>query len=321
MLSRTNRRSGYGRYAVPKRRRGLITAAVASLVIAASGAMVACTGETFSGPLPPDEISAARGGNGSGGFDAKSIGRFHNEFLDFSFPRVLKAVAQGADEQKVCKVIAQAMRDFVVSRNIPRKVASIGDEIAGGKCATKGGNPKNGASFSLAGDGTPLADVDAVVAEMSYAIEAGYAIGDLAALFDQKVAYARANFPEAEAEVIASAASVGLSSVEYWDANYEAQAAQLLEAKSNGTYSLGEIGSPTIAAGRSVLARNLVAPPDRRHDYTWRSIARKVGVSDLAGAVKGGIKGWSGGLPGIGAGAMVEGGAASAGALIAAVLQ
>ncbi|MEO6332002.1 MAG: hypothetical protein ABIV11_07580 [Gemmatimonadaceae bacterium] len=318
MLSRTTRSARYRAWSRRRDLRGHLAAILAALAIAASGAVIAC-GDDGVAPVPPGEISAARNHKALGPLNARNAGAYHNAFLDFAFPRMLDAVARGADERKICKVIAQAMRDFVVSRKIAVNPASIGDDVAGGKCATSR-DSKPGARLSLAGDGTPIPELDAVIAEMSYAIEAGSSLGELTTLFDQKVAYARANFPEAEAEVVAAAASTGLSSVEYWDANYAPQAQSLLDAQPK-TYNRGGADAPTISMNRSPLTRALLAPPGGRLDGSFWSAARKVGLADLGGAVKGGIKGWSGGLHGIAVGAAVEGGATSAGALIAIALQ
>lgn len=295
------------------------SAILATLAIAASTLALACGGDALA-PIATDEISADRKPAGLGPLDARTVGAYHNAFLDFAYPRLLDAVRRGADHGRICKVIAQAMRDFVVARNIPTDPASIGDDVAGGRCAGSR-DRKPGARFSLAGDGTPVPELDAVIAEMSYAVESGGTHAELATLFEQKIAYARANFPEAEAEIVAAAASVGLSSVEYWDANYSTQEQELLDATSAETYNRIDLDAPSIPGSGPSFSRDLIAPPGTRLDDSWWSKARKVGVSDLAGAVRGGIKGWSGGLQGIATGAAIEGGAASAGTLIAEVLQ
>lgn len=320
MLSSPNRRSRPGRRTTPTRR-ALITAVLSAMVIMASGAAVACS-DTPVGPEPTGDILSVRAGQQLGPLTARNVGTYHNDFLDFAFPRMLDAVARGADRHHVCKVIAQAMRDFVIARRIKADPRSIRDDIAGGGCGgAQAGDPKSGPRLSLAGDGTPIPELDAVVSEMSYAVESGQSLGDLATLFEQKVAYARANFPEAEAELVAAAASVGLASAEYWDANYATQEQALLDAQTAETYYKGEVDAPAITMQRTAAARNLVAPPGGRLDGSFWSAARKVGVSDLAGAVRGGIKGWAGGLQGIAVGAAIEGGAASAGTLISIVLQ
>ncbi len=320
MLSRTTRSARYRAWSRRRDLRGHLAAIMAALAIAASGAVIAC-GDDGVAPIPPEEVSAARNEKALGPLNARTAGAYHNAFLDFAYPRMLEAVARGADQGRICKVIAKAMRDFVVSRKIAADPTAIGDDIAGGKCSgAQERESKPGARFSLAGDGTPIPELDAVIAEISYAIEAGSSLSELTTLFDQKVAYARANFPEAEAEVVASAASVGLSSVEYWDANYATQAQSLLDAQPK-TYNRDGADAPTISMNRSPLTRALLAPPGGRLDGSFWSAARKVGVADLAGAVRGGIKGWGGGLHGIGVGAAVEGGATSAGALIAIALQ
>ncbi|MEX1185600.1 MAG: hypothetical protein WEA80_03340 [Gemmatimonadaceae bacterium] len=318
MLSRT--RSARPRARGRWREVGRHTSAIlAALAIAASTLALACGGDALA-PIANDEISAAKNPPGLGPLDARNVGAYHNAFLDYAYPRLLDAVRHGADQRRICKVIAQAMRDFVVARNIPADPASIRDDVAGGRCAGLR-HRKPGARFSLAGDGTPIPELDALISEMAYAVESGVSQAEIATLFEQKVAYARANFPEAEAEVVVAAASVGLSSVEYWEANYSTQEQGLLDAMSAETYNRIELDAPRIPDSGSSFSRDLIAPPGTRLDGSFWSKARKVGVSDLAGAVKGGIKGWSGGWQGIAAGAAIEGGAASAGTLISIVLQ
>lgn len=289
------------------------------LAIAASGVVLACSdGLTAPGAW---EANTARG-DPAVVITSENVGAYHNQFLDFSFPAVRAATAAGANHAGLCRVIAQAMRDFVSQKKLAVDPSTIGDDIAGGRCVSSlARGDKQSPRKSIADDGVPVSGMDVIVAEMSYAVESGLSRAELAAMFSDRVAYARANFPEAEAEVVATAASVGLSSVEYWDANYQAQEAELLAAKSSEFYNLADAGSATLSAAVLGSSRSLIAPPSGRREFEWRSLARKVGASDLSGAVKGAIKGWGGGLHGMGVGALVEGGAASAGALIGIALQ
>lgn len=303
----------------PHSRPGLSVSLVLPLAIAASGFVLACSdGLTAPGSAPAD----AAGGTPAVTITSANVGFYHNQFLDFSFPAVRAAAAAGADHARLCRVIAQAMRDFVTARKLPIDPSTIRDDIAGGSCVSSlARGEKTGPRKSIADDGVPVSGMDAIVAEMSYAVESGQSYAELSALFNDRIAYARANFPEAEAEVVAIAASVGLSSVEYWDANYQTQEAELLAAKSSEVYSLSDPGSATLSAAGLGSSRTLISAPSRRREFEWKSLARKVGASDLSGAVKGAIKGWSGGWQGMGIAALVEGGAASAGALIGIALQ
>lgn len=296
-----------------------VAALLLPLAIAASGVVVACSDNiTAPGAL---DASAAKGEHPVV-ITSENVGIYHNQFLDFSFPAVRAAAAAGADHARLCRVIAQAMRDFVSTRKLPVNPSTIRDDIAGGRCVSSlARGEKPNPRRSIADDGVPVSGMNAIIADMSYAVETGRTQSELAALFSEKVAYARANFPEAEAEVVAAAASVGLSSVEYWDANYTTQEAELLATKTSEAYSLTDAGGSSLSGNAFRASDGLIAAPAGRREYDWRSLARKVGGSDLAGAVKGGIKGWSGGLHGIGVGALVEGGAASAGALIGIALQ
>lgn len=323
MLSRASRGAGPGRRGRFAGRRARAGAVLAALAIVASGAIVACS-DGIAEPLVADQATLELERKTAGPLNPQNIGAYHNDFLDFVYPRMLRAVSGGADRRAVCKVIAAAMREFVVERRIPVDPKSIRDDIAGPACAGspgKGPNPAIvSARLSLAGDGVPSPELDATVAEMQYAIEAGHTQSELTLLFNKKVTYARANFPQAEADVIEAAASVGLSSVQYWDANYETQEQEGLAAMQANAYSLAAEGS-FIFAERSQASATLLVPGERRDEWTWRSRARAVGGADLVGAVRGGIKGWAGGWVGIGIGALTEGGASSAAAFIGSLLQ
>jgi hypothetical protein len=269
--------------------------------------MVACS----EGPVDPAARPVAEASSASlarGPLTPATAGAYHNAFLDFSFPRVRAALASGGRHQAACRAIAQAMRDFVVEYRVKADPRGIGEEIAGARCTSASGRrPQPGGSFTLAGDGTTSAEFNAVAEEMAYAVEAGYSAADLSALFNQKVAYARANFPTEEADVIEAAASVGLSSIDYWNANYETQSAQLRAEMDAQTYA-------RLPAG----ARMLAPPDDVR---LWRAAAARVGVADLKGAIHGGISGARGGWSGVLAGAVIEGGGKSAGALLAELIK
>lgn len=310
MLSSPNRRSRSRSRSASNGRRGLITTVFAAATIVAGGAMVACS-DTPVEPVPVE--IAARVPSSLGPLSAATVGSYHNAFLDYAFPRMKKAIRKRGDDKHLCKAIAQAMREFVVANRIAADPRSIGDDIAGSHCpATRGKK----ASFSLADDGTPSPEFNAIAAEMEYAVESGQSVEQLSALFQQNVAYARANLPPVEADVIESAASVGLSSVEYWEANYVTQEQQLraeLEAQAyNRLPGYGMLQS-------NALTGTLLAPP--ASPRMWRAAARRVGWADLKGAIKGGISGIRGGVPGVLAGAAIEGGARSAGALIKELIQ
>lgn len=300
--------------------RGRITM-LSALALAAGGALGACAGERPE-PTAPTSASSTTGRPGFLPVNTRDAGPLHNDFLAFAYPRIRDAVASGADHGRACRVIAQAMREFVVSRRIDVNPRTIPDDIAGGRCAgsrekspiAEGGRPQ--ARPSLADDGIPVPEMDAIVTEMASAVELGWSREVLTVLFDEKIAYARTHLPEAEAEVIAATASVGLSSVDYWDVNYQTHEDELLAALEESAYDRA-------APGETVFR----APPARsdaritpRFSSFWAK-ARTVGKADLVGAARGGIKGISGGWAGVGAGAAVEGGAASAGALIGLLLQ
>ncbi len=112
--------------------------------------------------------------------------------------------------------------------------------------------------------------------------------------------------------MIAAAASVGLSSVEYWNANYVPQYEALSTERESVAYN-------RLPGDALLLFRNgghtRSAPPVAR--FSWRASAGRVGVADLKGAVHGGISGIRGGWSGVLAGAVIEGGGKSAGALLA----
>ena len=299
-----------------------VVALVSAMTLAAAGTLAACSGERIE-PTAPAGASSDDGRSVLLPVSARDAGSLHNEFLAFAFPRIRDAVAAGADHGRACRVIAQAMREFVVARRLAVNPRTIRDDVAGGRCAGsreraptgEGGQPQ--ARPSLADDGIPVPELEPIVTEMAAAVEMGWSREDLATLFDHKVAYARAHLPEAEAEVVVAAASVGLSSVDYWDVNYQSHEEELLAALDGADYSRaaeGESGLTKQPAGRSDAR---LTP---RFSSFWAK-ARTVGKADLIGGVRGGIKGISGGWAGIGAGALVEGGAASAGALVGLLLQ
>lgn len=283
------------------------TASLAGLAVLVSAVVVACSDHAVE-PVGVSISPAASIGK-LGPLTAASAGAYHNAFLDFSFPRVRQAMSQRADHALGCRVIAQAMRDFVVLHKLPVHPSAIGDAIAGGRCAGRRSTASN-ASFWLADDGITTPEFDAVVAEMEYAVEAGLPQSDIAALFDRKVAYARTYFPAMDADVIEAAASVGFSSVQYWEANYETQYA-LLKLELEAAYSRLPDGAIGPLAART---EPLHAPPQA--PLLWRRAAGRVGLADLRGAVHGGISGARGGWQGALAGAVIEGGARSAGALL-----
>jgi hypothetical protein len=313
MLSKEARKSRYRRK-VSQSRRGIIVPVLAALALAVSGAIVACS----DNPVEPDRsLGAPNDIRPLGPLTVATAGDYHNAFLDFSFPRVRHALASGGGEQAGCRAIAQAMREFVLAVRIPADPHRIGDQIAGGRCSQRSvRKPDPGGRFSLAGDWTPSPGFDAMVAEMEYAVEAGYSVSTLTGLFDQKVAYARANFPAEEANVIEAAASVGISSVEYWNANYDTQLAQL-QAEMEAT-ATGPIATNPLERSRRD-DRGLLTPPTQIRP--WRAAALRVGKADLKGAVHGGISGIRGGWQGILAGAVIEGGSKSAGALLSELFK
>lgn len=325
MLSRANRRSGYRRGRDSGSYRGLVAAVLAAVAIAASGTIVACS-DDLAGPQPADQPSATKAGGAASPVTSRNVGAFHNEFLDFAFPNVL-AVASSRDQKKICHAIAKAMREFVVLRKIPVTPSSIGDDVAGPACGAQQ-NANGHARRSLAGDGTPIPELDPFVAEMAVAVAEGRSISDLSAFFDQKIAYARANFPAEEAEVVVATASVALSSAEYWDANYAAQEQQILEQMAVETYSRIEASPPSLStkAPGAALNSSLLTPPSGRSDnwltdQPWYPKARRVAGNDVRGAVDGAIRGIFGGWNGIGAGALIGGASASANAAFAMATQ
>lgn len=288
-------------------RRGSITAALAAAAIVVSGAAVACSDSLVVPEMQVVEATAVR--SGLGPLTVATVGAYHNAFLDFSFPRVRQALANGGGRQGACRAIAQAMREFIVANRLGADPRNVGDDIAGPRCRASG-RGGGGATFSLGTDGSPSPEFDATINEMSYAVEVGLSAAELSPLFEQKVAYARANLEQAEADIIAAAASVGLSSVEYWHANYETQL-EVLRAEMNvEAYDRIPVqGSVDLAPDEA-----LIVPLAPR--FSWRLGAARVGLADLRGAVHGGISGIRGGWQGILAGAAIEGGARSAGALI-----
>lgn len=294
------------------RLRGWTSASLAAIAVLVSAAAVACSDQ----PVAPAAIDAPLGAVAAklGPLSAANAGAYHNAFLDFSFPRVRRAISQGADHAQGCRVIAQAMRDFVVLNKLPVHPREIGDAIGGGRCA-EGQADARKPRLWLADDGVTTPEFNAMIAEMEYAVDAGLPQSDIAALFDQKVAYARANFPPVDAEVIEAAASIGLSSVQYWEANYVTQSEQLLKELSTQVYSRLPDDAPRLSAQSA--GQNYSAP---NAPLFWRGALARIGVADLKGAVHGGIMGARGGWSGALAGAAIEGGARSAAALLAEVL-
>lgn len=289
---------------------GWITTVLAAIAIVVSGAAVACSDSPVGPDTPSVDIATEK--RGFGPLTAATIGAYHNAFLDFSFPRVRQALAEGGGEQGACRAIAQAMREFIVANRIDADPRDVRDDLGGGRCRASGrGNP----AFSLSTDGSPSPEFEAVVNEMAYAVEIGLSTAELSPMFEQKVAYARANLDPAEADVIAAAASVGLSSVDYWNANYEIQLEELRAAMDQEAYArIPAQGSMNLA-----LRKALVVPDARL--FSWKLAAARVAVADLKGAVHGGISGIRGGWQGILAGAAIEGGGKSAGALIAELIK
>ena len=311
MLSRSNRRSGYRRGSPQPSRRGLITWVVAALAIVASGAVVACS-ERVTAPDLFSTVAPARELATLGPLTVANVGAYHNAFLDFSFPRVKKAVGNGADHKQACRVIAQAMREFILAYRLDADPRHVGDDIAGARCPAAS---RNGPVFSLGTDDTPSPEFDAVTFEMVSAVESGLSAAELSPLFEEKVAYARANLDPAEAEVIAAAASVGLSSVEYWTTNYEPQMEQLLAAINQETYNR----IPLRASANVIPNAALLIPEAPR--FGWWDGAVRVGAADLKGAIHGGISGFRGTWQSAAIGAAIEGGGKSAGALIKELLK
>ena len=320
MLLRTNWKSQWHKLR-DVRRRSLV-AVLSAVTLVATGTVAACGGER-SEPTAPAAAAAEADRARFLSVSARDAGPLHNEFLAFAFPKIRNAVASGADHGRTCRVIAQAMREFVVARRLDVNPRTIPDDVAGGRCAGShertpiGGGGQPQARPSLTDDGVPVPELDPIVAEMASAVEMGWSREDLTILFDQKVAYARAHLPEAEAEVVVAAASVGLSSVDYWDANYQAHEDELLGALDEAAYSSASFSG---ALDRALPPTRSDARLTPRFSSFWAK-ARLVGKADLIGGVRGGIKGISGGWAGIGAGALVEGGAASGGALVGLLLQ
>lgn len=303
MLSRSNRRSGYRRRSPQGSRRGFISGIVGALAVLAAGTVVACS-ERVTAPDLFSTVAPARELSTLGPLTTANAGAYHNAFLDFSFPRVKNAVGKGADHKAACKVIAQAMREFILAYRLNEDPRKVGDDIGGAQCRSGG---RKGPTFSLSSDGTPSPEFEAVTNEMAYAVEIGLTAAELSPLFEQKVAYARANLDQAEADVIAAAASVGLSSVEYWSANYETQLQELRATMGVEAYD------------RIPIHTTLTIPETPR--LSWRAAAGRVGLADLKGAIHGGISGSRGGWQGVLAGAVIEGGGKSASALIRELLQ
>lgn len=311
MLSRSNRRSGYPGRNPQRARRGLITAVITALAMVAGGAAMACS-DAVTAPPASSAIAAANELRALGPLTAANVGAYHNAFLDFSFPRVREAFRKRADHQQLCRAVAQAMRDFILAYRLDADPTTVGDNIAGARCASTG---RKGPAYSLGTDGMPSPEFDAVINEMAYAVEIGLAPSELSPLFEQKVAYARANLDSAEADVVAAAASVGLSSVEYWNANYETQLEALRAEMNVEAYAL----IPISASGDLAPREALLVPESPR--FSWKLGAARVGLADLKGAVHGGISGIRGGWQGVLAGALIEGGGKSAGALIAELIK
>lgn len=310
MLSRSNRRSGYRRRNPQRSRRGLITGIAGTLAILAAGTVVACS-ERVTAPDLFSTIAPARELSTLGPLTVSNAGAYHNAFLDFSFPRVKKAIGQGADHKQACRVIAQAMRDFILAYRLDEDPRKIGDDIADSRCSASG---RKGPAFSLTTDDTPSPEFDAVANEMVSAVESGLTAAELSPMFERKVAYARANLDPAEADIIAAAASVSLSSVEYWTANYESQLEQLRIEMEEAYNRI-----PTPASAKLSPHEALIIPESPR--FGWWAGAVRVGAADLRGAVHGGISGFRGTWQSVAAGAAIEGGAKSAGALIKELIK
>ncbi len=308
-----------------------IIAALGAAAVIASVGITACSGDALA-PLSKNSAVVANQDGAGGKLSLESAGQFHNSFLDFVFPRMRSAVARGKRRAELCVVIAQAMRDFVVARNLGVNPGLIRNDIAGGECVSeKFARPFPGARLSLATDDVPVGELDIIVGEIALAAAENLPLSTLAGLIDGKVAYARAYLPAEEADVVAATAEIALSSASYWDQNYAYQERLLLEA-AGLTQALTRSGgdSPRISASRSAAPRSgLIAPPARRSDdwmtdienSSWYPKARKVAVSDIGGAVRGGISGWRGGWQGVVAGAAIEGGAASAGGFLREVFK
>lgn len=310
MLSRSNRRSGYRRRSAQASRRGVITGVLTALAILSAGAVVACS-ERVTAPALFSAVAPARELSSLGALTAANAGAYHNAFLDFSFPKVHKAVSKGASHAQACRIIAQAMREFILAYRLGEDPRNVGDDIAGARCPVG----RKGATFALGTDGAPSPEFDAITNEMGYAVESGLSASELAPLFDQKVAYARSSLDPTEADVIEAAASVGLSSVDYWSANYETQLQELRTAMGVESYSRAPVDGPLSLTP----AEALIIQQNPR--FSWRAGAARVGLADLKGAVHGGISGIRGGWSGILAGAVIEGGGKSAGALIAELFK
>lgn len=306
-----------------------LVAALGTVAVVASVGVAACTEHPVA-PLASSAAAIPAGGRASGELSLGNIGEFHNSFLDFAFPRLRAAVARGKGRAEMCVVIAQAMRDFVAARKVGIKPSSIRDDIAGGECVVDNFTEKlNGPRMALAADGVPIGELDILVGEIAMLTAENLPISTLAEVINDKVAYARANFPAEEADIVAATGQIALSSTSYWDSNYATQEQIVLE-EAGLVAALSRVPNEPggISAGRFSVNR-MLTPPDRRSDgwltdienSSWYPRARKVAVADISGAVHGGISGWQGGWQGIVAGAAIAGGAASAGGFLREVFK
>lgn len=310
-----------------------LIAALGACAAVASVGISACADEGVA-PLTSSAagVPANHGPHSALGLD--NIGEFHNSFLDFAFPRMRAAVAQGRNQAQLCAVIAQAMREFVVVRRIGVDPGLIRDDVAGGDCVAQTDRVRAGGPgqprLALATDDVPVGELDIIVSELAYVSAENLPTSTIASVANDKVAYARAHLPLEEADIVAATAEIAVSSSIYWDENYAYQEQILLE-EAGLTTALARVGreSPRLSAAPLQGLKGLLAPPERRSDdwltdienSSWYPKARKVAVADIGGAVRGGLSGWRGGWQGIVAGAAIEGGAASAGGLIREVFK
>lgn len=308
-----------------------LAAALGAAMVVASAGIAACSGDMLA-PQAPNSVAVPMDGNGRGALALGDAGEFHNSFLDFVFPRMKTAVARGKGRAELCVVIARAMRDFVVARKVGVSPNLIRDDIAGGDCVSgKGANGIGAPRLALAVDDVPVSELDVITAEIALAAAENLPVSTLSSIVNDRVAYARAYLPTEEADIVAAAGEIAVSSATYWDQNYAWQEQSLLE-EAGLIEALSRIpgnGGDALRLRASTSMSGLLTPPDRRSDgwltdienSSWYPKARKVAVADISGAVRGGISGWRGGWQGVVAGAAIEGGAASAGGLIREVFK
>lgn len=306
-------------------------AAWGAAAVVASVGIAACSDDPLA-PVPASPAAAPDPGP-RGELSLENVGEFHNSFLDFAFPRMRFAVANGKSRADLCVVIAQAMRDFVAARRLAINPGAIRNDIAGGDCVSERAvsDPRGGPRMALAVNDVPVGELDIIVAEIAFAAAENLPLSSLSSVVNDKVAYARAYLPAEEADIVAATGEVALSSAGYWDDNFAYQEQALLEeAGLTEAMSRGGADTPRIAPNRTATTSSQsLAPPSARSDdwltdienHTWYPRARKVVAADIQGAVKGGISGWKGGLRGIVTGAAVEAGAASAGGFIREVFK